>query len=79
MTTEEVVKFIRSHMIVEDFGFGFGLDKYLKGYVRGLITMASVQQIISLETVNQLNEELSLAILEAEEKRNKNTDQAPTI
>lgn len=75
MTTEEIIKFIRAHIEVEDLEPCFGAEKYQKGYIRGMITMASVQQIINLETEKQLLAELDAAMLQALQNTMKNTDQ----
>lgn len=76
MTTEEIIKFIRAHIKVEDLKPCFGTEKYLKGYITGLITMASVQQNINLETEKQLLAELDAAILQAQELATKNTEKS---
>lgn len=65
MTTQETIDFIRQNITVDNFMFGYGADKFCKGWVKGLITMASLQMIISYSDTLMLERELEEAIEQA--------------
>jgi hypothetical protein len=65
MTTQETIDFIRQNITVDNFMFGYGADKFCKGWVKGLITMASLQMIISYSDTLMLERELEEAIKQA--------------
>ncbi len=65
MTTQETIEFIRQNINIDNFVFEYGADKFCKGYVKGLITMASLQFTISREDAMTLERELEEAIQQA--------------
>lgn len=60
MTTEETIRYIRLHIDADDYTLKY-MDKYSKGYARGLICMASLQMIITPKQAEMLEQELDEA------------------